>query len=171
MKIKVKLFDGQAMPEIKEGSDWIDLRANETIKLKAPFANTLNGKRDRRTVEFENHLISLGIAMQLPEGYEAVALPRSSTYNKVNVTLANSQGVIDNSYKGDNDVWFFNAIAYKDTTIHKGDRICQFRIQLKQTATRKQKLKWLFWNGKIEFVQVNNLCNTDRGGHGSTGLN
>ena len=95
MKIKIKLSDGQLMPEIVEGSDWIDLRANETIKLKAPFANTLNGKRDRRTVEFENKLVDLGIRMQLPEGYEAVVLPRSSTYNKVGVTLANSQGVID----------------------------------------------------------------------------
>jgi dUTP pyrophosphatase len=170
MKIKIKLSDGQLMPEIVEGSDWIDLRANETIKLKAPFANTLNGKRDRRTVEFENKLVDLGIRMQLPEGYEAVVLPRSSTYNKVGVTLANSQGVIDNSYKGDNDVWFFNAIAYRDVTINKGDRVCQFRIQLKQTATRKQKLKWLLWNGKIEFIKVDSLNNINRGGHGSTGL-
>jgi dUTP pyrophosphatase len=171
MKIKIKLFDGQVMPEINKNGDWIDLMANKDIKLKSPFANTLNGKRDRRNVEFDNELIPLGIAMELPKGFEAIVLPRSSTYNKVSVCLANSQGIIDNKFRGDNDQWFFNAIAFKDTTIYKGNRICQFRIQLSQFATVWQKIKWLFWNGKIKFVKVDSLSNPDRGGHGSTGLN
>lgn len=170
MKIKIKLFDGQVMPEINKNGDWIDLRANKDIKLKSPFAYTLNGKRTKRDVEFNNELIPLGIAMQLPKGFEAVALPRSSTYNKVHIILGNMQGVIDNKYNGNDDQWFFNAIAFKDTTIHKGDRICQFRIQLSQFATIWQKLRWLFWNGKIKFKHVDYLTNPNRGGHGSTGL-
>lgn len=170
MKIKIKLFDGQVMPEIKQEGDWIDLRANKDVELKAPFANTLNGKRTARNVEFNNELIPLGIAMQLPKGFEALVLPRSSTYNKVSVCLVNSQGVIDQKYCGNNDQWFFNAVAYKDTVIHKGDRICQFRIQLSQFANCWQKIKWLFWNGKIKFTKVDNFTNPDRHGHGSTGI-
>ena len=171
MKIKIKLFDGQVMPEIRQNGDWIDLRANKDIEIKGPFAHTLNGKRDKRDVVFNNELFGLGIAMELPRGYEAIALPRSGTYNKFMVCLANSQGVLDNSYRGDNDEWKFNAIAFKDTVIHKGDRICQFRIQLSQFATVWQKIKWLFWNGKIKFVQVEHLNNPERGGFGSTGIN
>ena len=171
MKVKVKLFDGQSMPEINNNGDWIDLRANKEIKLSSPFSNTLNGKRDKRNVEFSNELIPLGIAMELPKGFEAVLLPRSSTYKHFAICLANHQGVIDNKFCGDNDQWFFNAIAFNDTTIKKGDRICQFRIQLSQFATIWQKIKWLFWNGKIEFIKVDNLCNTNRGGHGTTGIN
>ena len=171
MKIKIKLFDGQVMPEIKQEGDWIDLRANKDVELKAPFANTLNGKRTARNVEFNNELIPLGISMQLPKGFIGVVVPRSSTYNKVGVIQGNHCGIIDNCFSSDNDEWKFNAIAFKDTVIHKGDRICQFRIQLSQFATVWQKIKWLFWNGKIKFVQVEHLNNPERGGFGSTGIN
>lgn len=170
MKIKVKLSNGQILPIVKDGSDWIDLRASEDIELQGPFSNTLNGKRNKRDVEFNNKLIDLGISMELPKGYEAVVLPRSSTYNNFFVCLGNSQGVIDNKFRGNNDIWKFNAIAFKDTKIKKHDRICQFRIQLSQFATRWQKIKWLFWNGKIKFIEVNSLNNDDRGGIGSTGI-
>lgn len=170
MKIKVKLFDGQVMPEIIPQGDYIDLRANKDVTLKSPFANTLNGKRTKRTVEFDNELIPLGIAIQLPKGYIATVVPRSSTYKKVGVIQCNHFGVIDNSFNSDEDQWQFGAIAFKDTTIHKGDRICQFRIELSQFATVWQKIKWLFWNGKIKFVQVEHLNNNVRGGIGSTGL-
>ena len=170
MKIKIKLFDGQVMPEITQKGDWIDLRANKDIEIKGPFEHTLNGKRDKRDVVFNNELFGLGIAMELPKGYEAVVLPRSSTFKHFQVCLVNSQGVIDGSYKGDDDEWKFHAIAFKDTTIHKGNRICQFRIQLSQFATVWQKIKWLFWNGKIKFVQVEHLRNSNRGGIGSTGI-
>lgn len=122
-----------------EIGDWIDLRAAEDCRLTCG----------------EYKLISLGISMKLPKGYEAHVLPRSSTPSKFGITLANSQGIIDNSYSGDNDVWHFPAIAIEDTIIHKGDRICQFRIVKKMP--------------KVKLVEVDRLGGKDRGGIGSTG--
>ena len=92
--------------------DWYDLRAAETIEMSAG--------------EFK--LISLGVSMKLPEGYEAHMAPRSSTFKKWGVLQTNSIGVIDNSFSGTNDIWRFPALAIRDTTIYEGDRICQFRI-------------------------------------------
>ena len=90
-------------------------------------------------------------------------------YKNFFVILANGQGVIDNSYCGDNDQWFAQVIAFADTKIEAGDRICQFRIQLSQKATFWQKLKWFFSNGvKIEIVDE--LGNPNRGGHGHSGI-
>ena len=121
--------------------DWIDLRAAETKVLHAgDFA-----------------LISLGVSMKLPEGYEAHVVPRSSTFKNWGVLQANSMGVIDNSYSGTNDIWRFPALAMRDTVINRNDRICQFRIVRRQP--------------NIEFEQVNVLDDTDRGGFGSTGTN
>lgn len=120
-------------------SDWIDLRAAEEVALK----------------KGEIRRISLGISMQLPENYEAHVLPRSSTPEKFGIIMAHSQGIIDNSYCGDNDVWSFLALAIRDTTIYVNDRIAQFRIYQKQPD--------------ISFVPVCNLGNPDRGGFGSTG--
>lgn len=175
MKIKIKLFEGAQMPEIISKGDWIDLRANENVELKMPQAHVQRKKVkdgqviDRyRNVSVDNILIPLGIAMELPKGYEAHVLPRSGTYNKFGIILANSQGIIDNTYCGDNDEWKFNAIALKDVHIEQGDRICQFRVELSQKATVWQKIKWLFTN-KIEFVQVDSLENNNRGGFNSTG--
>lgn len=122
-----------------EIGDWIDLRAAEDYRLTCG----------------EYKLISLGISMKLPRGYEAHVLPRSSTPSKFGIILANSQGIIDNSYSGDNDVWHFPAIAVKDTVILKGDRICQFRIVKKMP--------------KVKLVEVDRLGGKDRGGIGSTG--
>ena len=140
MKIKINTH-GNPVPEAVEGhkSDWIDLRAAETVNMEAG----------------EFHIISLGVSMELPEGYEAHVVPRSSTFKKWGILLANSFGVIDNCYNGDNDIWGFPAIAMRETTINKGDRICQFRI------VKKQPL--------IEFEPVDCLGNEDRGGFGSTG--
>lgn len=163
MKIKIKLFEGGRIPEITPKGDWIDCFAAKDTIITTPYANTLHQNRTIRDVVINNTLIPLGFALKLPKGYEIVVNPRSSTYNKYGVILANSQGVIDNSYNGDNDQWWFNAIALKDTTIHQGDKICQFRIQLSQFATVWQKIKWLFWNGKIEFVQVESLKSESRG--------
>lgn len=163
MKIKIKLLDKGCMPQITEKGDWIDCVTSTDVEIKAPFANTLNGKRDKRTVEIQNNLIPLGFAMDIPTGYEIVVNPRSSTYVKHGIILANSQGVIDNSYSSDDDQWWFNAIALRDTRIPKYTRICQFKIQLSQFATVWQKIKWLFWNGKIEFVEVDSLNNETRG--------
>ena len=140
LNIKIKYFtDIEKIKPIEKG-DWIDLRAAETIELK----------------KGEFKLIPLGIGMELPEGYEAHVVPRSSTYKNFKIIETNSMGIIDNSYCGDNDQWFFPAYALEDTIINKNDRICQFRIVEKQP--------------KIQFEEVNELKNPDRGGHGSTGI-
>lgn len=120
-------------------SDWIDLRAAETV--------------DMEPMEFK--LIPLGVAMQLPAGYEAHVIPRSSTFKNFGIIQANSMGLIDESYCGDNDQWYFPAIALRKTTIRTNDRICQFRIMKHQP--------------QIEFREVDNLNNESRGGIGSTG--
>lgn len=120
-------------------SDWIDLRAAKTV--------------DMEPMEFK--LIPLGIAMQLPAGYEAHVIPRSSTFKNFGIIQANSMGLIDESYCGDNDQWYFPAIALRKTTIRTNDRICQFRIMKHQP--------------QIEFREVDNLNNESRGGIGSTG--
>lgn len=189
-KIKVKLLNSNCKLEITKKGDWIDMRAAETISLLAPQVGarySVKGEKrikaqdeDKdetivrlRDVKFDRKLIPLGVAIQLPKGYEAIVLPRSSTPNEDSkgkgIISANSEGVIDNIYCGDNDQWFFNAIAIRHTTIEEGDRICQFRIQLSQKATKWQKIKWLFSSGvKIEYVTK--LGNKDRGGFGSSGI-
>ncbi len=141
MEIKIKYFDDEIekVKPISKG-DWIDLRAAKTIELK----------------QGEFKLIPLGVAMQLPKGYEAHILPRSSTFKNFGVIQTNSMGIVDNSYCGDNDQWFFPAFALRDTKIEKNDRICQFRIMKIQEEV------------SINFVQ--SLDNEDRGGHGSTGI-
>ena len=120
-------------------SDWIDLRASEEVSLKAG--------------DFK--LIPLGIAMQLPAGYEAHIVPRSSTFKNWGILQTNSMGVIDGSYCGDNDMWRMPVYATRDTVIHVNDRICQFRIMENQPV--------------IRFEETDHLGNTDRGGFGSTG--
>lgn len=111
------------------------------------------GRDDKCRGEFK--AIPLGVAMELPKGYEALVAPRSSTFKKYGVLLANSLGIIDESYKGDNDEWHFLAYAVKDTIIRKNERICQFRIIKHQP--------------KIKLIEVKRLGNADRGGIGSTG--
>lgn len=175
MKIKVKVLTEGCMPIIIKKGDWIDLYAAETIELKAPQSGTLkevtneHGVVSRvRNVELIPTLIPLGVAMKLPKGFEALILPRSSTPGKFGIIEANSSAVIDNSYCGNGDEWRFCAASIRQTTILKGQRICQFRIQLSQKATFWQKLRWLF-SSKIELVRVNELSNNNRGGFGTTG--
>ena len=120
-------------------SDWIDLRASKTYYYK----------------EGEAFVIPLGVAMQLPKGFEAHVVPRSSTFKNYGLLMVNSMGVIDNSYCGDDDEWMFPAYAMKDGVVHEGDRICQFRIM--------KKMDYL----DIEFVDM--LGNPNRNGFGSTG--
>ena len=108
--------------------------------------------------------------MKLPKGIEAHILPRSSTYKDWFILMRNSKGIIDCSYSGPNDQWKFAAIAMDTANIKKGDKICQFRLQLSQKATVWQKIKWLFTN-KIEFEFVDDYAGIDRGGFGSTGKN
>lgn len=140
LSIKIKYHtDIDKIEKIAVG-DWIDLRAAETVVLK----------------KNEFKIISLGISMELPSGYEAIVAPRSSTYKKYGIIMSNSIGVIDSSYCGNDDIWGFPAIALKNTTINKNDRICQFRIQKIQP--------------KVEFVEVDDLENENRQGFGSTGV-
>lgn len=120
-------------------SNWIDLRAAEDVKLK----------------KGEFHLIKLGIAMELPEGYEAHIAPRSSTFKNFHIIQTNSVGVVDHSYCGNNDEWMMPVLAMEDTEIHVNDRVCQFRIERIQP--------------EIAFKETDDLGNSDRGGIGSTG--
>lgn len=139
--IKIKYFTDQVdrLEYIDGKSDWIDLRASEEVVLK----------------QGEFKLIPLGVAMELPEGYEAHIVPRSSTYKNFGLIQANHCGIVDGSYCGDNDMWRMPVIAMRDTIIHINDRICQFRIMKNQP--------------KIQFNEVEQLMGTDRGGFGSTG--
>ena len=140
-KIIIKYFTDkiEKLTYIAGKSDWIDLRAAEDVVMK----------------QGEFRLISLGVAMELPAGYEAHIVPRSSTYKNFGLIQANSMGIIDGSYCGDNDIWRFPAIAMRDTKIHVGDRICQFRIMKNQPT--------------LVFEEVEHLEGADRGGFGSTG--
>ena len=139
MEVKIKyLREIEPIIALEKG-DWIDLRCAETVELK----------------KGEFKLIPLGIAMELPKGYEAIVVPRSSTFKKYKVLQTNSMGVIDCSYNGDNDMWYFPALAVEDTKIEKNDRICQFRLLKNQEP--------------IQFNLVEKLGNEDRGGFGSTG--
>lgn len=123
-----------------EIGNWIDLRSAIDIQLKAgQFA-----------------IIPLGICVELPENYEAIIAPRSSTFKKWSIIQANSIGIIDSSYKGDNDEWCYPVIAFGDTRIHKNDRICQFRVIERQPM--------------ISLNVVKKLGNKDRNGFGSTGI-
>lgn len=170
MRIKVKEITEGSKFEIIEKGDWIDLYAAEDVELIAPQAGVqyeLNGKRFR-DVSFDSCLIRLGFAMILPKGFEAHIVPRSSTFKNFKIVQSNSLGIIDNTYSGNDDEWKFPAISLERTVIKKGDRICQFRIQLSQKATIWQKIKWLF-TSKIKFEWVDNLDSYSRGGFGSTG--
>lgn len=140
--IKIKYHDPDVLriDKIKKG-DWIDLRSAEDITLKAG----------------EFHLISLGVSIQVPEGYESILAPRSSTFKNFGIIQANSIGVIDESYCGDDDIWMFPAYAIRDTKINKNDRICQFRIIKHQP--------------EVEIETVETLGNENRQGFGSTGIN
>ena len=141
IKIKYHTDEIEKLRYIDGKSDWIDLRSAEDVELKAG--------------EFK--LISLGVSMELPKGYEAHIVPRSSTFKNFGIIQTNHQAVIDESYCRDNDVWRYPAYALRDTVIHKNDRICQFRIMEHQPT--------------IEFEEVEHLEGSDRGGFGITGKN
>ena len=139
--IKIKYFTDkiEKLAYIGGKSDWVDLRSAEDVTLK----------------KGEFKLIPLGIAMELPKGYEAHVVPRSSTYKNFGVIQTNHMGVIDETYCGDNDQWFMPVLAMRDTRIHVNDRICQFRIMEHQP--------------ELVFEETEILGHADRGGHASTG--
>lgn len=171
--IKVKVMNPLVdLPEVFSVGDWIDLKTPYDISGKAPVATYLRQVtlddgtiKKFREVEFDSVQVSLGIAMKLPEGYEAILAPRSSSYHKCGFVVTNSIGVIDNSYSGNNDEWKLPVEFHRTENIPAGTRICQFRIQLSQKATFLQKLKWMF-SSKIVLQKVENLDDTDRGGFG-----
>jgi dUTP pyrophosphatase len=168
-KIKIKMLNNSIVrPQIIGKGDWIDLRAAQDIDLKGPYVVPARKDIDRKVI-FNDVKVPLGVAMELPKGFEAPVIWRSGTYKNYKVILANGEGLIDNLYNGDDDQWFAHIVPFEDGFIAEGDRICQFRIQLSQKATMWQKLKWLFSNGvKLEFVE--SLGNPNRGGHSSTGV-
>lgn len=139
--IKIKYFSEEIekLCYIAGKSDWIDLRAAKEVVMKAG----------------EYCLIPLGVAMELPRGYEALVIPRSSTFKNYGILQTNSCGLIDESYCGDTDQWYFPALAVRDTVIHVNDRICQFRILRHQPS--------------LQFEERETLTGKDRGGFGSTG--
>ncbi len=138
-KIRIKYVRDVLPVSSIDIGDWIDLRCAENVEMSAG----------------QYKMIPLGVAMELPEGYEALVVPRSSTFKKYGIVLANSIGVIDEAYKGDNDEWNFLAYAVTDAKIPKNERICQFRIIKHQPD--------------IVFQTVEFLGNINRGGIGSTG--
>lgn len=141
-KIKIQYLsdDIERLRYIDGKSDWIDLRAAEEVSLK----------------KGDYHLIPLGVAMELPEGFEAHIVPRSSTYKNFGILQTNHMGVIDHSYCGPEDWWYMPVLAERDTVIRKNDRICQFRIMENQPP--------------IDFEEVEKLSNKNREGLGSTGI-
>ena len=147
--IKVKYFrDDLTRLKIDPKGDMIDLYAAEDV--------TIN--------EMDEALIPLGVAMELPIGYRANLLPRSSTFKKWGIIVTNSMGVIDHTYCGDNDERKLAVFCLKGrefvngekcTIIHKGDKIAQFEIVPVMP--------------KVVLEEVDHLGNADRGGFGSTG--
>ena len=140
IKIKYHSKEIEKLAYIDGKSDWIDLRSAEHVVLK----------------KGEFHLVNLGVSMQLPKGYEAVVVPRSSTFKNYGIIQTNHMGVIDESYCGSGDVWMMPVYAVRDTEIRVNDRICQFRIQKHQP--------------QIVFEEAAALAENGRGGFGSTGV-
>lgn len=139
LKIKINYHNTEDRLKLTPNGDWCDLYLAENVSMK---------KGDFK-------YLSMGISMELPQGYEAIMAPRSSTFKRWGLIQTNSIGVIDNSYNGDNDIWMMPAYATKDIEIPAGTRLCQFRIQKKQLM--------------IEFIPVSSLGNQDRNGLGSSG--
>jgi dUTP pyrophosphatase len=159
LEIKVKYFNPNMPKLVKiDKGDWIDLRIDnieENGNLK-PWLTDLDN------VEFcyinPNSFIKikLGIAMQLPKGYESHVAPRGSTFKNFKMIQTNSVGVVDESYCGDNDEWFVPMYCFEGVKITRYERICQFRIMEKMP--------------KLIIEEVLELNNKDRGGFGSTGV-
>ena len=151
--IRIKYFEGAKKLEKISKGDWIDLYANKDMFIP----------------EGTRAMIPLGVAMELPEGYEAHLAPRSSTFKTWGIIQTNSVGVVDHSFMGDNDQWHMPVYCLvgksgmrdsdsgivRGTWILKGDKIAQFRIMEIQP--------------EIEFAEVEHLGNADRNGFGSTG--
>lgn len=132
---------------------WVDLRSSKKYLIP----------------RYGSQLINLGVSMKLPKYFQANIVPRSSTFKNFGLIQLNHMGIIDDTYCGDNDIWMFNGFALVDESfVDVNDRICQFEIRPSQFAPFWVKLKWLI-SSKIEFIEVNNLNHTNRGGFGTSG--
>lgn len=140
--LKVKYHNGmEEFPlRIKSGNGGIDVYASENISVP----------KNKLT------LISLGISIKVPKGWQCILLPRSSSYKNFNILQANSIGLIDESYQGNNDIWKLPVISDKDIEIKRGDKIAQFMIVPNYVE-----------NFFIE--EVESLDAPDRGGFGTSG--
>lgn len=170
-QIKVLVKKDICSPQIIDNGDWIDLKAAKNIKYLQPQAkreHQVNNMK-QRDVEVYNTLVPLGVCIKIPDGYEAILAPRSSSFKNYGFIQTNSIGVIDSSYCGNDDEWKLPVAALHRVEINEGQRVAQFRIQLSQKATIWQKIKWFFTNG-VEIKYVNSLENNNRGGFGSTGV-
>lgn len=137
--IRIKYKPGAHKLERTEKGDWIDLYTYEDVTL----------------ADGEFALIDLGFACELPQGFEANIVPRSSTFKHWGVIQTNHYAVVDSSYRGDNDYWLYPVYATRNVHIPKDTRICQFRINRVQPS--------------FDFEEVAELGNEDRNGIGSTG--
>ena len=114
IELPIKLDKGAVMPTYAHETDAAaDLAALETTVVKA---HTYGNK------------IKTGVHLQLPEGWQARALPRSSIGAKTPLRMSNSCAVIDTAYTGDVTILFDN-ISDSDYTINAGDRIAQLWIE------------------------------------------
>ncbi len=154
MTVKVKLHGGQEELQILDKGEWIDLKAPKSMVLPRNASSNFR----------------LDYSMKIPKGYEVIIAPRSSTFYHYGIIMTNGIGVIDSSYCGDDDVLRFPFYSVREAKIEKGDRVCQFRLQLSQKATVWQKVKWMF-TSKIKFEYVDSLGGENRGGLGSSGRN
>ena len=139
LKIKYHVKELEKLRYIDGKSDWIDLRVAENVSMK----------------QGEYRLISMGISVEIPKGYEMLIVPRSSAYKNFGILQTNAMGVVDGSFCGDNDIIHMPILAMRDTEIHINDRIGQFRLMPHQP--------------EVHFIEVDHLDNEDRGGFGTTG--
>ena len=139
LKIKYHVKELEKLRYIDGKSDWIDLRVAENVSMK----------------QGEYRLISMGISVEIPKGYEMLIVPRSSAYKNFGILQTNAMGVVDESFCGDNDIIHMPILAMRDTEIHINDRIGQFRLMSHQP--------------EVHFIEVDHLDNEDRGGFGTTG--
>lgn len=139
LKIKYHVKELEKLRYIDGKSDWIDLRVAENVSMK----------------QGEYRLISMGISVEIPKGYEMLIVPRSSAYKNFGILQTNAMGVVDESFCGDNDIIHMPILAMRDTEIHINDRIGQFRLMPHQP--------------EVHFIEVDHLDHEDRGGFGTTG--
>lgn len=122
-RCRARLYEG--------GGDFLPCTAEAVILMLKHYCIPLAGKHMvviGRSLRAGKPLIPLGVAMKLPKGYEAYVVSRSSTFKNFGVIQANAFGIVDETYCGDDDQWYYPAYAVRDTVIHVNDRICQFRI-------------------------------------------